>query len=139
MKRALLALLWLVACATNPEPIRWGLDTCDQCRMILSDRRFGAEWVASPRTYKFDGLDELGRWRRAHPSSRGRAFVVAGDSGELIPSGNAVYLVSPTLRAPMGGHVMSFPDRPGALRYAADRHLRSIRFVSFDEAQDHAR
>lgn len=122
----------LLACSKGPEPIRWGTDTCDQCRMILCDKRFGAELVAD-RVYKFDGIDELAKFQAAHPEKKGAAYVSDGQSGAIIPAGEALFVAS-HLRGPMGGLVMSFAKRDDAERFVAQYGLREARFLSFKEA-----
>lgn len=64
---ALLGLL-LAGCwgepATGPVEIRYGRDTCDVCRMIISDPRFAAQVRGGPKhkPFKFDDLGELVLW-----------------------------------------------------------------------------
>lgn len=125
--------LVLLACASGPEPIRWGVDTCAQCRMVLSDRRFGATWATPVRSYPFDEVAELERWRRAHPAIEGRAYVTDGVAGGLVPAEQAVYLASPDLHGPMGGQVMSFRDRTTALQAARAAGWRQVRLMTYPE------
>jgi copper chaperone NosL len=127
-----LAVISLCACSKGPEPIRWGTDMCDQCRMILCDKRFGAELVAD-RVYKFDGIDELAKFQAAHPEKKGAAYVSDGQSGAIIPAGEALFVAS-HLRGPMGGEVMSFARRDDAERFVAQYGLREARFLPFKEA-----
>ncbi len=64
----LLAAFVLAGCwgepATGPVPIRFGRDTCDVCRMIISDPRYAAQVRGGPkhRAYKFDDIGELVLW-----------------------------------------------------------------------------
>ena len=131
--RILLLALLLSACNAGPEAILWGKDTCAQCGMILEDRRFGAELVAR-NVYKFDGIDELARYEVAHPSLKGSIYVTDDETGQLIPAAKAFFLLSPSLTAPMGGHVMSFAARTNGDRYAALHHLRAVHWISQQEA-----
>ena len=136
MKRhgfGMMAIAILAACTTGPEPIRWGTDTCEQCRMILEDRRFGAELVAGGRTYKFDGIDELGLYMTAHPGA-GTPYVVDASSGALIKAEQAVLLASPELRGPMGGHVVAFDNKEAASHFAAQAHLKVLQWPSLADA-----
>lgn len=61
---ALLLVLVLSACSgdppTGPVPIKYGRDTCDFCRMIISDPRFAAQVRGGPghKAFKFDDLGE---------------------------------------------------------------------------------
>lgn len=132
--RALVVALLLGACAQGPEPIRWGVDACEQCRMILSDRRFGAEFVSNKgRIYKFDDVEELGRYLEAHPQA-GQAYVTDGESGNLVPAETAAFILAEAIQSPMGSHVMSFADRTAADRYAQAKDLKGARPLSYEEA-----
>jgi copper chaperone NosL len=122
----------LTACAAGPEPIRWGTDTCDECRMVLSDPRFGAELI-DRRPLKFDGLDELGLYLKDHPS-RGAIYVTAADTGALLPLEGAVLLASRDLHGPMGGQVIAFATHQAAEAYAAREGLRGLRWPTGAEA-----
>jgi copper chaperone NosL len=118
----------LAGCSKGPEPIRWGMDMCDHCRMILSDKRFGAELVAN-RVYKFDGIDELARFQASNPEKKGDAYVTDGVTGKLVPAAQAVFLRSAELSAPMGGHVMSFATTKEAEEFVAQHRLHDVLLV----------
>lgn len=135
MKRLAVAIAVLIvtACTKGPEPIRWGTDMCDQCRMILSDKRFGAELVAQ-RVYKFDGIDELSRFQALHAGMAGSAYVTDGETGNLVPAQQAVFIASPDLHAPMGGRVMSFAQRQEAQQFVREHQLHDVRWLTFTEA-----
>lgn len=120
------------ACSAGPEPIRWGTDTCEQCRMVLEDRRFGAELQQGGRVYKFDGVDELAKYMAKHPG--GTPYVVDATSGELVKADLAVYLGSPELRGPMGGHVVAFGDKAAAERFADQAGLKTREWPSWKAA-----
>ncbi len=57
-------VLLLSACSgdppTGPVPIKYGRDTCDFCRMVISDPRFAAQVRGGPghKAYKFDDIGE---------------------------------------------------------------------------------
>lgn len=129
---SVMLLAGVTACASGSEPIRWGVDTCDQCRMTLMDKRFGAELLGR-RPYKFDGVDELARFLVVHPQ-QGPMFVTDGKTGSLIPASHAVYLSARGITSPMGGHVMSFASRADAERYALRLGFRNHRMLNFAEA-----
>ncbi len=127
-------ILSLLACSSGPEPIAWGIDACDQCRMIITDKRFGAELLASRgQIHKFDGVDELAKFLASH-DVQGTAYVTSGEQGVLVLAQSAVYLSSPDIRSPMGGSLMAFAERAQAEAYAAANHLNDVRFLSYGEA-----
>jgi len=60
--------LFLAGCfgepETGPVKVKWDKDTCEVCRMLISDRRFAAQLRGGPRhkAYKFDDMGELVHW-----------------------------------------------------------------------------
>ena len=45
------------SCSTDPQPIQFGVDNCDFCKMTVSDQRYGAELVTKKgRAFKFDDI-----------------------------------------------------------------------------------
>ena len=128
------AIALLAACAkATPEPIRWGTDTCEQCRMVLADRRFGAEIVGPGRVYKFDGIDELGKYIAAHPGA-GTPYIVDAESGANVRADQAVFLSSASLRGPMGGHVVGFANHEAGARFATREGLKAIQWPTLANA-----
>ena len=98
------AMLAATACAANPH-IVFGTDACAECRMIISDRRFGAVVVtATGKSLPFDSVDCLLEYLRSHPQQeRTGTFVVdASAPGTLIPAEQAMYVVDGSVRPPMG-------------------------------------
>lgn len=129
-----LAGLLLAGCSQGPEPIRWGQDPCDQCRMVLTDKTFGAEFVAAKgKIYKFDEVQELANWLAAHPQ-QGDAYVTNGIDGSLIPAKDATFLNAREINGPMAGSTMTFADHQAAERFASEHKLTNVRYLSASEA-----
>ncbi|HEY3387683.1 MAG TPA: hypothetical protein VGK46_14315, partial [Saprospiraceae bacterium] len=54
----MLSAAMIIACSQDPEPLRYGKDTCYTCKMTLMDKKFGAELVtAKGKVYKFDDVN----------------------------------------------------------------------------------
>ena len=75
--------------------------------MIITDKRFGGEIVASKgKIYKFDSLECMHNFSRAHKDTLGDTFTeyIADTThdGELIPAKDAKIYEDPNLRSPMG-------------------------------------
>lgn len=136
MKRLVFALvaIALAGCARTPEPIHWGVDACEQCRMVFTDRRFGAEIVGA-RVLKFDGLDELGRYERSHTVG-GQRYVLTADTGAWLPVEQATYMASTSLQAPMGGDVVAFASVSAAEAFARREKLADAHLVALETALD---
>ncbi len=70
MRQLMVFCLALAACGgpkSGPEPIHYDRDTCEQCRMIISDPRFAAE-VRTPdgMLHRFDDPGGAILWMAAH-------------------------------------------------------------------------
>jgi len=104
-RRAALATVALAAtaCASAPQ-IRFGEDACAECRMLISDRRFGAVLVTSTgKSLPFDSVEcllEYLQHRSGEP--RGVWVVDAGSSGALLPAEQATFVRDGPVRPPMG-------------------------------------
>lgn len=116
---AALAVLWSASCADRlPEPVEISLneDTCSQCRMALSGRRFAAEAVSSGGHVEFfDDIGCLARWvaRRRPPASTGLFVMDYRETGWLRAE-EAAYVVSKRLPTPMSYGIAAFESRSAA-------------------------
>lgn len=111
---ALLTAAFGAACgAREPEPIVLNEDSCDYCRMTISDARFGGEAVLpTGRVKKFDSAECLVNWVRATPAdARGALYVIdLQHPGTFVPAAAAGFLKGALLKSPMGQAVVSFAD-----------------------------
>lgn len=106
----LLLLLLLLGCtASKPEPIQYGVEACDDCKMTIADRRFGGETLTSKgKVFKFDSLECLKAYSEKHAEIGAKFFVVdATQNGSLIPAEGATFVIDPVLRSPMGRGIIA--------------------------------
>jgi copper chaperone NosL len=80
-------LAQLAGCTDGAPSITWDLDSCEHCRMTISDRRFGAAAVTSGgRTLRFDSLECLADWlATSDDNPRSLWGVDAAAAGVLLP------------------------------------------------------
>jgi copper chaperone NosL len=108
----LIALVAVSACAqVDPEPIALGKDACDQCRMTISDARFGGEAITSKgRILRFDSVECLAAWSRAgDQAATARYYVIdLQHPGTFVRADSAGFLRGAMLGSPMGGAVLGF-------------------------------
>lgn len=95
------------ACASQTPAIAFGVTACDECRMVISDRRFGAALVNEHgKTLYFDSIDcmnkRVGSSALGVGSESAKWVVDANAPGTLIPWDAAVIAESDTLHPPMG-------------------------------------
>lgn len=122
MNTILILLLFLISCNKEISPIEYGKDQCEQCRMTLTDQKYGAEIISKKgKTFKFDATECMLNYVNAKKIDEidiDKYFVVnITEPGKLIDAGKAVYLVSPKLHSPMGGNISSFADMTSAEKY----------------------
>lgn len=112
----LLLLLGFTACRdkidTGPHVVHYGEDVCERCRMIISDKRFAAQYITSSgEAKKFDDIgcmtDDL---KEAAGSGESPLAVYINDynTGEWLDAGKAFYLQNGELKSPMGYNIAAF-------------------------------
>lgn len=97
--------LFFIACTSQKsEPIFFGKDSCHQCKMQITDSRFGGELVsAKGKVYKFDSLDCMKKFKEQHPDNYKEYVVDALNKGNLIEAEKAFFILNNEVRSPMGG------------------------------------
>lgn len=110
-----LTIVMLASCTHAPEPINYGKDACDHCRMTIMDPKFGAELVTSKgKVYKYDDVNCMVMHDKELPEGiSGATHVLIADLARpatLIPVQSAFFLRSDEVRSPMGSRVAAFSD-----------------------------
>jgi copper chaperone NosL len=105
-------MLVLSSCSKQPEPIAYGEDECEFCKMIVMDKRYGAELVTDKgKIYKFDSVECLVGYidnKKLNEKDYSSAWVGNySNPGNLIDAGKAIYLKNDELRSPMGLNVLA--------------------------------
>lgn len=110
---AMMAVMGLNACSTDPEPLRYGHDACHGCKMTLTDQRFGAEVVsAKGKVYKFDDLNCMHHFLNSGAVPEDQvATVVAVDfshPGQFVAVDKGFFLANEALKSPMRSDIATF-------------------------------
>jgi copper chaperone NosL len=117
----LLVLLGLGACKddidTRPHAVHYGEDSCERCRMIISDKRFAAQYITSSgEAKKFDDIGcMIGDLNEAGERGEKALAVYISDytTGEWIDAGKAHFLENSELRSPMGYNIAVYGSAQG--------------------------
>lgn len=120
---AAVALVAAACGGTGPRAIALGSESCEYCRMQITDARFGAEAVSSTgRVRVFDSVDCLaGYVRGAAQGSVEAIYVTDSDApGTFVEAAKAGFLVGSSVRSPMG-ETVAFAS-PEAARTAQAAH-----------------
>jgi copper chaperone NosL len=119
----LFATCCLTSCDARPEPMRYGKDECADCKMIISDQRYGAEIVTKKgKVLKFDDLCCMADFERrgAVLGSEVKIRVIADFNrpNVFIPIDQAFFLKNDDLKSPMGSNSAAF---------ATDAELQNVK------------
>ncbi len=102
------AIGFTVACSTGPEPIQFGKDQCDYCKMNIADAKFGAQLVTDKgRIYKFDAVECMVPYMDENNQEYNHILAVPfDDPGALKPAVDLHYIISDSIRSPMGANLL---------------------------------
>lgn len=110
-----LALIALgsVACSTEADPIRYGKDACEHCKMTIVDQKFSAAYVTQKgKTFKFDDVACMVNYQRennvADPDLAQILIANFQKPGLLIDARSAVFRQNDALHSPMNGNTAAF-------------------------------
>jgi len=114
-----LILFTMQSCAGGPQPIKYGRDACDFCKMTIMQRKFANEWVTDKgKVFRFDDVHCLFSFRKNNKSN---GTVYMNDftaKKELVKAGEMFFVMSDEIKAPMGGHIAAFADKSSAEEFA---------------------
>jgi len=107
--------IFMISCSPKPEPIKYGQDVCDLCKMNITDNKFAAEIVTRKgKVFKFDSIECLFNFKHTELENSTIHSEWVNDfanPGELINLKNAYFLHSEVFRSPMGLNVLSFSSK----------------------------
>jgi len=102
----LIAVTGMSACTTGPEPIVYGRDACQSCKMTMTDNRFGAELVTTTgKIYKFDDMNCLAGFVKSGSVQTAKIAGTYGidfyKAGSFVDLQNAYLLQNEAIKSPM--------------------------------------
>jgi len=106
-------LILMLGCGSDPEPINYGHDECDFCRMQITDDRYGSEIVTGRgKVFKFDEVGcmiEYALVENLIGSTDNKFFVTVFSMPETFTDAtSAHYVKNDSFRSPMGLNVLAF-------------------------------
>jgi copper chaperone NosL len=115
----------LLSCSTDPEPIDYGTDQCDNCRMTIMDNKFGSEIVTKKgKVYKFDAAECMVRFVKqgkvTDEDIESRLVTDASKPGQFINAYKAIYLISENFPSPMGANLSAYGSKTDAEKFQKD-------------------
>ncbi len=131
------SVLLLMACEPKPQPIQFGSDQCEYCRMMITEPQFASQVVNKQgRTFPFDSIECM----VAHdlttdnPDNIHSHWVPDFTNSDVwLQAQEAHYLHSETLRSPMGLYLSAY----GVYQVAEEYHNEYLgTLLEWNEVRD---
>lgn len=111
----LFLMLFIFSCGKIAEPINYGHDECEYCRMLITDNKYGTELITEKgKVYKFDSIECLINYALVENligNNEVRMLVSDfANPGNFADARRAFYLHNDEYRSPMGLNVMAFGE-----------------------------
>ncbi|MBI2487475.1 MAG: nitrous oxide reductase accessory protein NosL [Deltaproteobacteria bacterium] len=115
-------MLVIAGCQSEKSPVEIdkGVDMCESCRMTISDFHSAAEIIESSKVHKFDDIGCMLAYAQTSNLNFGNAnfWVMDYDSLSWVNADVAYYVLSPSIRTPMGYGIIAFKDSIKANEFA---------------------
>lgn len=134
----LLAIITLASCGSEPEPINYGHDECEFCRMLVTDNKYGAELVTDKgKIYKFDSIEcmiEFSLVKNTLGDTNNKLLITGFDNPDnLVDARNSVYVKNDKFRSPMGLNVTAFNSEEQAQKFISENGGEKLSWVEVIE------
>ncbi|MBE0571377.1 MAG: nitrous oxide reductase accessory protein NosL [Ignavibacteriaceae bacterium] len=134
-----LILFWnFYGCKAEPEPINYGQDECDFCRMQITDNRYGSELVTDKgKVFKFDEVGcmiNYGLVKNLIGDANQKFLVTDFAAPEsFIDATDGYYVHNEDFRSPMGLNVMAFDSEPSRQKFVAENNGHLLDWIDVIE------
>jgi copper chaperone NosL len=118
-----LTLILITSCSMEPEPIRYGHDQCSFCKMNIVVKSHSAQLVTPKgRQMKYDAVECLIWNVNQSPELKGGILLVADfyAPGTMLPAEQSFYIISPTVKSPMGANLSAVKDHEAAKKFVEE-------------------
>lgn len=113
---AFLLMIIIPGCSPEIEPINYGIDACQYCKMNITDNKFAAEIVSvKSKVFKFDSIECLFAFEYEEMIDKDEIHSEwvcdYSNPDNFIPLSKVFYLHNDELRSPMGLNVLCFATK----------------------------
>ena len=134
----LVIVITFVSCGSGPEPISYGHDECEFCRMLITDNKYGAEIITDKgKAYKFDSIEcmvEFSLVKNTLGDTNNKLLITDFyNPGNFIDARNSFYVKNDEFRSPMGLNVTAFNGDEQAQKFISANGGRKLSWVEVIE------
>ena len=127
----------------GPTAIYYGEDICERCKMIISEKKFVAQYKSSDgKTVKFDDMGCMIHYMDGEkPEHIESIYVMDYDSGEWTDAEIGYFIWTETVNTPMGYGILSFDDKKIAAlkKLVSPKLILQVSLEGLEEHNDHIR
>lgn len=136
---SLFAAIILVGCTqkadtSQPPNIAYGQDTCDQCKMIISEENMAAAyWTTKGEAHRFDDIGGMLAYHKQSGDDVTSWWVHDYLSGEWLNAENATFVKNAGnagVQTPMGFGIVAFASHQSAESFAYG--VEGVAILDFD-------
>jgi copper chaperone NosL len=134
----ILIILTLTSCGSKPEPINYGHDECEFCRMLVTDNKYGAELVTDKgKIYKFDSVEcmiEFSLVKNTLGDTNNKLLITDfNNPGNLVDARNSFYVKNDKFRSPMGLNVTAVNNGEQAQKFISENGGEKLSWIEVIE------
>ncbi|MBM4170925.1 MAG: hypothetical protein FJ214_03535 [Ignavibacteria bacterium] len=118
-----LITLLIFSCQKSPEPIAYGEDICENCKMTITENKFGSELITNKaKILKFDSIECLADYSSKQDAEIIHSMWVTNltEPSKLIEVDEAIFLHSDNLKSPMGLNLCAVREKSSLEKIIAD-------------------
>ena len=122
----LIVSLTLLSCSKSIDPINYGQDECQFCRMAIVDQAHAAQLVTQKgKNFKFDSSECLIHFLNGDTKVKEKELlhILTADylqPGNMVDVKAATFLISKKIPSPMGGLLSAFKTKEEAEKTQSD-------------------
>ncbi|MDR3273007.1 MAG: nitrous oxide reductase accessory protein NosL [Flavobacteriaceae bacterium] len=124
----LLSVVFMSCNNKTPQPIKLNVESCDFCKMTISDGKFGAELMTNKgKVYKFDDIHCMVEYSKTNKIMGAAFFVSIYDKDNaLVPAETAYYIQGGDIKSPMMGNCIAFSSETAAKEYLEKFNAKNV-------------
>ena len=108
-------LVFMSSCSSQTEPINYGQDNCNLCKMTIMEKEYACELVTRKgKVYKFDDINCLVKYMKSTQTTEtDYSFVVVNDfkrTNQFHDVREVTFVTGEGFTSPMRGDLAAFSD-----------------------------